>query len=80
MSLSRQPFKTNDSMSKGKEIFEIKPVFLGGSPTDPANKIALTRNEHIQAVCNWSNVIRKLRQKSPHEWNLAGDSTSRPIA
>jgi hypothetical protein len=25
----------------GKEIFQIKPVILGGSPTDPANKAVL---------------------------------------
>ncbi len=25
----------------GKEIYEIKPVILGGSPTDPANKTML---------------------------------------
>jgi hypothetical protein len=47
----------------GKEIFEIQPVILGGSPTDPANKILLSRDEHIKAVVYWNRVIKELRQK-----------------
>jgi hypothetical protein len=46
----------------GKEIYEIKPVILGGSPTDPANKAALTRREHIQAVNYWNRIIKDLRK------------------
>jgi hypothetical protein len=34
----------------GKEIFEIQPVILGGSSTDPANKTILNRQQHIEAV------------------------------
>jgi hypothetical protein len=47
----------------GKEIFEIQPVILGGSPTDPANKTILTRQQHIEAVRYWNNVIRNLRKQ-----------------
>jgi hypothetical protein len=47
----------------GKEIFEIKPVILGGSPTDPANKILLSREDHIKAVTYWNSVISGLRYK-----------------
>ncbi|MGP8199720.1 MAG: hypothetical protein ACLQU4_09490 [Limisphaerales bacterium] len=46
----------------GKEIFEIKPVILGGSATDPANKTILTRQQHIEAVRYWNNLIRDLRK------------------
>ena len=46
----------------GREIFEIKPIILGGSPTDPANKVALTRAEHIEAVRYWNHFIRGLRE------------------
>lgn len=46
----------------GKEIFEIKPVILGGSPTDPSNKTVLTRQQHIEAVRYWNKIIRDLRQ------------------
>ena len=35
--------QSNPDEFVGKEIFEIKPIILGGSPTDPANKSALTR-------------------------------------
>jgi len=46
----------------GKEIFEITPVMLGGSPTDPANKILLSREDHISAVRYWNKIIRDLRK------------------
>lgn len=47
----------------GKEIFEIKPVILGGSPTDPANKAVLTRVQHIEAVRYWNRVIKQARHE-----------------
>lgn len=47
----------------GKEIFEVKPVVLGGSPTDPANKTVLTRQQHIEAVRYWNKVISDLRKQ-----------------
>jgi hypothetical protein len=57
-SLRRQ----NRQSLAGKEIYEIKPVILGGSPTDPANKAILTRQQHIEAVRYWNSVIRDLRK------------------
>jgi len=48
---------------RGKEIFEITPVILGGSPTDPANKAVLTREDHIKAVVYWNKIIKELREK-----------------
>ncbi len=56
--------KSQASQYAGMEIFEIKPVILGGSPTDPENKIALTRQQHIQAVNYWNRVIYDLRNKT----------------
>jgi hypothetical protein len=47
----------------GMEIFEIRPVILGGSPTDPANKTVLTRAQHIEAVRYWNRVIREARRE-----------------
>jgi hypothetical protein len=46
----------------GREIFEIQPIVLGGSPTDPANKTLLTREQHIAAVRYWNQIVAKLRQ------------------
>lgn len=46
----------------GKEIFEIKPVILGGDPTDPKNKVILDRQEHIKAVRYWNRVIKQMKQ------------------
>ena len=47
---------------RGKEIFEIKPIMLGGSPTDPANKTVLSRKDHIKAVNYWNRIIRDLKK------------------
>jgi hypothetical protein len=53
---------------KGKEILHIKPIVLGGSPTDPKNVTAVTRSQHIQACRYWNKIIKELREKqqSPH--------------
>jgi hypothetical protein len=48
---------------KGMEIFEVRPVILGGSPTDPRNKTALTRKQHIEAVRYWNRIISDMRRK-----------------
>lgn len=40
------------------QIHEIQPVKFGGSPTDPANKIALTPAEHAEYTTYWNNVQR----------------------
>lgn len=47
----------------GMEIFEITPIILGGSPTDPANKTALTRRQHIDACRYWNEKIQELRSQ-----------------
>jgi hypothetical protein len=48
---------------RGKEVFEITPVIVGGSPTDPANKTVLTRADHIRAVVYWNKIIKELRDQ-----------------
>lgn len=50
--------RNNHSQYRGKEIFEIHPVILGGNPFDPANKTVLSRAQHIEAVTYWNNQIR----------------------
>lgn len=44
MSMRSDERQVRPREAAGKEIFEIKPVKLGGSPTDPSNKIVLTRH------------------------------------
>lgn len=46
---------------KGKQIHEIKPVKFGGSPTDPANKVALTPKEHAQYTAFWNRLMRQIQ-------------------
>lgn len=55
--------KANSEL-RGKEIFEIQPIILGGDPIDPKNKTVLDREQHIQAVNYWNRLIAELgRQK-----------------
>ena len=42
--------RRNSQDLAGKEIYEIKPVILGGSPTDPANTTLLSGQEHNQSI------------------------------
>jgi hypothetical protein len=58
---------------RGREVFEIKPIILGGSPTDPSNKILLDRIQHVQAVRYWNGIIRDLRRRSA-AGRVGGDS------
>jgi len=46
---------------KGMHIHEIHPIKYGGSPTHPANKIALPPSEHIRYNAFWSRLQTKLR-------------------
>lgn len=52
--------KATSERLAGMEIFEITPVILGGSPTDPENKTVLTRQQHIEAVRYWNKVVKEL--------------------
>ena len=45
----------------GMELFEIRPVILGGDPVDPNNKMWLTRQQHFEAVRYWNQVIKEMR-------------------
>ncbi|ESX85949.1 hypothetical protein NKH34_15030 [Mesorhizobium sp. M1148] len=51
-----------DSRSKGMELFEIKPVAVGGDPVSMENKIWLTRQEHFQVVRFWNRTIEVQRK------------------
>jgi cell wall assembly regulator SMI1 len=59
---SERSSKSNPAL-QGKEIFEIKPIILGGSPTDPENKVALTRDQHMEVVRYWNKLVSNLRNQ-----------------
>jgi hypothetical protein len=40
-------------------------VLLGGSPTDPENKVILRRDQHMELVRYWNKVVDDLRK---HRW------------
>ena len=46
---------------KGMELFEIKPIIVGGDPADVRNKVWLTRQQHFEAVRYWNQVVSSLR-------------------
>jgi hypothetical protein len=55
--------KEQGLVGKPVQVHEIKPVKFGGSPTDPANKVILPRDVHMQQVTPWWN--RLLRNITP---------------
>jgi len=61
--MSADPRRVHQQELRGMEIFEVQPILLGGSPTDPKNKVFLTRQQHIEAVRYWNGVIAELRAK-----------------
>jgi hypothetical protein len=62
--MKSQIWKDRYAECAGKEIFEIKPVILGGNPTDPNNKVILDRQQHIQAVRYWNEIVRTLHARN----------------
>ena len=44
---------------RGMELVEITPIIVGGDPTDPANKLWLTRQQHFEMVRYWNRAIRE---------------------
>jgi len=48
----------NPAKYAGKQIHEIHTVKFGGSPTDPANKIALSPAEHYRLNAFWLRIQR----------------------
>ena len=59
---SNKAAQNADPSLKGKHIHEIHPVKFGGSPTDPANKIALEKERHVP-ITGWWNKLMYMVQK-----------------
>jgi len=51
-----------DSSLDGKEIHERHPAKFGGHPTDPKNKMPLTKQQHKQYTRFWNRMMRSLRK------------------
>ena len=52
--------KANPALN-GLKIHEIKPVKFNGSPTDPANKMYLTPEEHQRFTRFWNELLRNIK-------------------
>lgn len=48
---------------RGMELVEIKPVIVGGDPTDPQNKTWVTPQQHFEMVRYWNRVISDHRKQ-----------------
>jgi hypothetical protein len=42
---------------KGRQIHEIKPVKMGGSPVDPSNKVSVDPSTHTQLNTFWQRIL-----------------------
>jgi hypothetical protein len=47
----------------GMEVHETHPVCLGGSPTDPANKVLVSPTEHAELCRFWNKHYRDVRSR-----------------
>ena len=56
--------KQHGAQAVGLEVFDLKPIILGGDPTDLKNKVLLTRQQHIEAVRYWNKLIQQLDTKN----------------
>jgi hypothetical protein len=55
--------QSDPSANAGKQIHEIKPVKFGGSPTDQANKVAVTPDVHSTLTGWWNKLMRTIGGK-----------------
>ena len=54
--------RANAKATDGKQIHEIKPVKMGGSPDDPANKVPVDPATHTQLNTFWQRVLNWFKQ------------------
>ena len=55
---------TPDPDAIGKELHEVHPIALGGSPTDPANKVLVPVEKHAELVAFWNRTFNAIRQRA----------------
>ena len=48
-----------DSDMVGRDVYDVSPVILGGSPTDRSNKAVVARADHIQIARWWNTRLHK---------------------
>jgi RHS repeat-associated protein len=57
---NRQLHTDAEGLLKGLQIHEVQPVKFGGSPVDPANKVALDPLDHAKYTVWWNRLQRGL--------------------
>jgi hypothetical protein len=55
-----------DTSKLGLQIHEIKPVIVGGDPTDPANKKLLPMTDYLPLTLWWNERIAAVRKQGAH--------------
>lgn len=62
LAATTNPPEELDESALGNVIHEIKPVIVGGSPTDPANKILMPLADYLPLTAWWNDRITEMRQ------------------
>ena len=52
-----------DARPRGMHLVEITPIIVGGDPTDPQNKIWVTREQHFELVRYWNRIVRAFQER-----------------
>ena len=52
-----------DDKYNDREIHHIHPIWLGGSPDDPNNMIAITPEQHAEIERFWTTIRANLREQ-----------------
>mgnify|MGYP001770361723 CR=1 FL=1 len=53
----------NQVRPRGRELFFVTPIILGGDANAPENITYLNRRQHIEAVRYWNRIVFDLRKK-----------------
>lgn len=49
---------------RGKVLHEKHPIVMGGSPSDPANRVLVPRDQHPELTVYWSRVVHRAKGAS----------------
>ncbi|HOK39375.1 MAG TPA: SMI1/KNR4 family protein [Bacteroidales bacterium] len=63
--------------NKGMEIHEITPIILGGSPTDPSNKVLIPREEYGAIVTYWNNILKQVLKEERRDYPIINDKSEK---
>jgi len=48
---------------KGLHLHRVRPILLGGSPSDEKNIQFVTRQQHAELVVFWNNKVKEIKKQ-----------------